>query len=754
MDPTSTKSTKPCVALGLNRPATITDLPIEVLENIAGHLVQLGVGADRTNFMRTHSMIRHKLVEYLLFDAVQNARPRTIVGAVANGRLDLLKAFHSKGLRLDTRYGTNSYDRYDPSQYLKYRRSRITFLEPDSDVQMPQSLQPLHLAVVLHHENIVSWLVEEIGVPLNEPCKELHLFRDLSGAPAGDRLPTPLNLAMSLGDLTMVEALLKKGATLYNDFTTPLHLAVTQRGCSRLDMVKLVLKHLPGDIDAINLGGMSALGTAVDKRTTDQYREECVRLLLEAGASLTVESRFDAIPEHQLRLADPGLDDGAIVQLLPLHIAVMSDNYEVVLALLEAGADLNSVSEGHTALHCAFRNTSLPGEYLNNFNHYNTDTQSHDPRLDIIEALLEAGADPNSEVAEVPLRTSAGLIGKMTPIMYAARATPDPKILELLLRHGADVNAVDSNGQTALHWLIAPLVTGDARELVVTPYADRLGPAMEVLLKHGCDPTVKNSNGQCAMELAANTMHGNHYNPMSPVFCGEDTLIRLLLDSLDGKSCCAENRCLTIALKRCLTCYHEDCSNHGCRAAYQPGCYRTALSLMAAGAVLSEDLVRRVCRKFLTIFRTPNEEQLRDLMYAKHEYRKDGDPFGNTIWALGTQQIWFDRVKKLAAANRLLEKPRLAVFFHHQSLARKEGLQAIDRMTVEYEKDQEYYDSNDGTFHPEPEYEPDPLEEEEREMWDREYLSIESEEYQAMLDEASAEEQDHQAADEEEKTDC
>jgi ankyrin repeat protein len=64
--------------------------------------------------------------------------------------------------------------------------------------------------------------------------------------------------------------------------------------------------------------------------------------------------------------------------------------------------------------------------------------------LDLVRWLLEAGSDPNA-------RSPNGT----TPLMYAktaAFAKGDTAILELLVRHGADVSAADRHGRTALDY--------------------------------------------------------------------------------------------------------------------------------------------------------------------------------------------------------------------------------------------------------------------------------------------------------------
>ncbi len=94
------------------------------------------------------------------------------------------------------------------------------------------------------------------------------------------------------------------------------------------------------------------------------------------------------------------------------------DNTANILALIDAGADVNQNINGVTPLGFAA-------------------LAQKDPR--VFAALLAHGADVNT-----PLKD------KSTALMMAAGIQQDPAIINMLLKHGADVNAVNESGQTAL----------------------------------------------------------------------------------------------------------------------------------------------------------------------------------------------------------------------------------------------------------------------------------------------------------------
>jgi len=126
-----------------------------------------------------------------------------------------------------------------------------------------------------------------------------------------------------------------------------------------------------------------------------------------------------------------------------LHWAALQDDVELAELLLKAGANPNAATRNGalTPLFMACRNGSAP----------------------LISALLAAGASANSVNA-------AG-----TSALMAASAAGNPAAVQLLLEHGADVNAKETaRGQTALMFAAALNRT----------------EALQLLLKRGADPNV------------------------------------------------------------------------------------------------------------------------------------------------------------------------------------------------------------------------------------------------------------------------
>ena len=113
-------------------------------------------------------------------------------------------------------------------------------------------------------------------------------------------------------------------------------------------------------------------------------------------------------------------------------------------------------------------------------------------RVEIVELLLDAGADPNA----------AGNHRHSGPLHYAADgyingpawdAKRQVKTIRCLLAAGADINAQDKNGAAPLHRAVRT----------------RCAAAVRCLLEAGCDPKLRNKPGSTPFHLAVqNTGRG------------------------------------------------------------------------------------------------------------------------------------------------------------------------------------------------------------------------------------------------------
>ncbi len=127
-------------------------------------------------------------------------------------------------------------------------------------------------------------------------------------------------------------------------------------------------------------------------------------------------------------------------------------------SLIEAGADVNEVDEAG--------NTSLMSAVMRDYG------------LDVITALLDAGADANAGSTEDSWSAARG----QTALMYAT-ISARVDVMNALILAGADVNAADGNGET-------PLTTA-AMYSSVSGYVD----AVRALIAAGADVNAKDKLG-------------------------------------------------------------------------------------------------------------------------------------------------------------------------------------------------------------------------------------------------------------------
>ena len=201
---------------------------------------------------------------------------------------------------------------------------------------------------------------------------------------------------------------------------TPLIIAV---GNSYIDTAKILIEN-GANINAVDFEGWSALSYAVNNGDI-----EIAKLLLENKAKIKDELLIaikSPIVESRINIMKLLIDNKANINYTdengfnPLNIAIEGGDMELTKFLITNGANVNSLMQD---------GVSLIGYAIAQNN------------MDLLQILIENGANVNY---------TGGDSWADIPLMTASRLGLD-NVVRILLTRNADINAVDMNGNTALH---------------------------------------------------------------------------------------------------------------------------------------------------------------------------------------------------------------------------------------------------------------------------------------------------------------
>ena len=278
---------------------------------------------------------------------------------------------------------------------------------------------------------------------------------------------------------------------------------------------------------------LSKDGNRLEKRDTYQRTPlhsaarfgalSAARFLLERGADPNVKDESDNTPLH---LASTFRHDDIIHLLIqhkadvnmlnaqgqaPLCLASMYGNAASITSLLAGEAKINIRNpEGNTPLHITaiYRTHDNLDEIL-----------KADPEIDTVNSegytplQLAVRRSYNEKVVELLLRHDADLnipdpTGKN--VLLASVGSNQKDYIRMLVSKGIDINSQDDDGNTSLHYPLSNVIR-DKRYL---PYSKEI---VKVLIEEGADPHIKNKDGKSPTDLAMES--------------GEDELIDLLKSS-------------------------------------------------------------------------------------------------------------------------------------------------------------------------------------------------------------------------------
>jgi ankyrin repeat protein len=370
------------------------------------------------------------------------------------------------------------------------------------DVNTPQvdGMTALHWAAYQDEREIVELLVRSganakaanrYGVtPLSLACTngsgaivELLLK---GGADPNGILPggeTPLMTASRTGSLASVKALLSNGARVDGKDDRRSQTALMWAAAEGHTPVVQALIEAGADFRGRLSSGFTPLLFAIR-----EGHLEVVRVLLEAGADVN-----ETVPVGTRRGYGGRVPPGGAS---PLLMAVTNAHFELASELLDAGANPNADLPGYTVLHAiaAVRNPGV-GD-----NDPAPEGSGNVSSLDLVKKLAARGANLNARMTKKANlnNTRANELGA-TPFLLAA-LTADVELMKTLAKLGGDPLLPNADNSTPL-MMAAGLATRSPGEDAGTE--SEVLEAVQVALDLGADINAVDNNGETAMHAAA-----------------------------------------------------------------------------------------------------------------------------------------------------------------------------------------------------------------------------------------------------------
>lgn len=322
---------------------------------------------------------------------------------------------------------------------------------------------------------------------------------------------TPLMAAAAAGNLTTVRLLIEKGAAVYRKDVNGLSAIGFAQNNKHPEVVKYLVEH-SADIHmawndpcetisaAAESGNMDIVGRLLDEGAPmDECRDIYVYAVEQGNAEL-LKRLFDAkVDTRHSQVSYATIKSGnveATVNLLTAHNIELGSvdselvksardgNTAMVKLLLKKGANIDAVGKydtlkGKTALMVAVEkeHVELVRLLLANGASPNIQRVTGDKYKTQRETAVMMAADyGNAEIIRLLLDANAeiNMVDSKgeTALMHASKYHGEPAAVALLLKNGAAVNAVSNGGATALD-----LTDGEKVSEILIAHGGRMGPA-------------------------------------------------------------------------------------------------------------------------------------------------------------------------------------------------------------------------------------------------------------------------------------
>ena len=331
---------------------------------------------------------------------------------------------------------------------------------------------PLHLAIFHGHYAIANLLLEKLG------AADVEEFTEGETLHPADWMRVEEVATELLREKVTIELPTLYLDDIYNPKPTALEVAAL---VGQLAIMRILLDN-DAKADARNPLKEKALMQAAGAK-----QDSATKLLLEYGANVNFKRDTDsqtalhlAAESGNLVLTKILLNNGAEVNLrnrddqTPLYLAVINEHIETIKLLIESGANIDiRDSKSETALDHAV--------YCQN--------------EEVMETLLRNGAD-------IELKDSLGYSA-----LHVEAVIGNRRSVKFLLKYDASVDARTASGETALHLTVQGAILNEDDNDYYTDedsdyYTDEFSSILKLLLKYGADINAMNAKGETALEIA------------------------------------------------------------------------------------------------------------------------------------------------------------------------------------------------------------------------------------------------------------
>lgn len=284
---------------------------------------------------------------------------------------------------------------------------------------------------------------------------------------------SPLTYAINSADDSAVKYLIQSGVN-------PNIIENKQEGLSAWH---ILTNYHGNDKKAIQSIAEQLIASKVDANRQDKFGETPLHKATSNGNLLVIDILLNYKAKTDIRDKKGGT---------AFFSAIRAQNYPVVEFLISRGIEVNVPDEdGKIPLMVAFDYANSVVDFFSEQTFENPvipqlDTTQSAPK--IIKLLIDKGANPN--IADRDGNTAFHLLGMLGEIQQNANGCTQSRsiaiyTLDLLIRHKVDLQAVNKDGDTALH---------------VAAKQDFL-PVTDRMIKYGWNPLQKNRAGKTALDL-------------------------------------------------------------------------------------------------------------------------------------------------------------------------------------------------------------------------------------------------------------